>query len=104
MAYTITMNLITAVNNASYVTKNSTDVISGPEIWSVEHLIPTLLVLGIIILCTVIGNSFVIAAVVLKKTFKYVGNYLIMSLAVSDLMLALLVMPVAVVNEVCNLG
>lgn len=48
-------------------------------------------VLGFIILCTIVGNSFVIAAVVLERNLHNVANYLIVSLAVADLMVAITV-------------
>ena len=63
--------------------------------------------LAIVILCTVIGNVFVIAAILLERNLKNVGNYLVFSLAVADLMVACLVMPlgaVYVVSGQWNLG
>ncbi|KAF8571225.1 hypothetical protein P879_02525 [Paragonimus westermani] len=90
------------------------------------HFWVTLSLLGTLILCTVIGNVFVVAAILLEKhlqiqvkTGKFgnntigtaykvivaifiqgVSNYLIVSLAVADLMVATLPMPIAVINEV----
>jgi 5-hydroxytryptamine receptor 1 len=43
---------------------------------------------------------FVIAAIILEKNLHSVANYLILSLAVADLMVATLVMPLSVVYEV----
>nr|QBH22221.1 serotonin receptor 1A [Nephotettix cincticeps] len=57
-------------------------------------------VLGIIILVTVIGNVFVIAAILLERNLQNVANYLVMSLAVADLMVACLVMPLGAVYEI----
>ncbi|XP_023219982.1 5-hydroxytryptamine receptor 2A-like [Centruroides sculpturatus] len=56
--------------------------------------------LGIIILATVVGNLFVIAAIFIEKNLQSVGNYLVLSLGVADLMVACLVMPLGAVNEV----
>ena len=67
---------------------------------SMSHLLVTSLVLGTIILATIIGNVFVLAAVILEKNLHNVANYLIASLAVADLMVASLVMPLAALNEV----
>lgn len=67
---------------------------------SVVYTFITCLLLGLIILATVVGNIFVIAAVVLERNLHSVANYLIASLAVADLMVAALVMPLAAVNEV----
>ncbi|KAG7189290.1 hypothetical protein KM043_008841 [Ampulex compressa] len=61
------------------------------------------LVLGLLILVTVVGNLFVIAAILLERNLQSVANYLIVSLAVADLMVACLVMPLGAVYEVRNL-
>lgn len=46
---------------------------------------------------------FVIAAILLERNLQNVANYLIVSLAVADLMVACLVMPLGAVYEVsCN--
>ncbi|XP_064613662.1 5-hydroxytryptamine receptor-like [Liolophura sinensis] len=80
--------------------ENRTTKTWGPKFTSTEHLVITSLVLGLMILATIIGNVFVIAAVVLERKLHNVANYLILSLAVADLMVASLVMPVSVVNEI----
>ncbi|CAH1707189.1 unnamed protein product [Chironomus riparius] len=64
------------------------------------QVITTAVVLGIIILATVIGNVFVIAAILLEKNLQSVANYLILSLAVADLLVACLVMPLSAVYEI----
>ena len=46
------------------------------------------------------GNIFVIAAILLERNLQCVANYLILSLAVADLMVAVLVMPLGAVKEV----
>ncbi|OAD61305.1 5-hydroxytryptamine receptor 1 [Eufriesea mexicana] len=58
------------------------------------------LVLGGIILFTVIGNILVCVAVFLVKKLRRPCNYLLVSLAVSDLCVALLVMPMALLYEI----
>lgn len=63
--------------------------------------------LGLVITCSIIGNMFVIAAIYLEKSLQSVANYLIVSLACADLMVAIMVMPVAAYNEISykwNLG
>ncbi|KFM69407.1 5-hydroxytryptamine receptor 2A, partial [Stegodyphus mimosarum] len=67
----------------------------------VQMLLLTIL-LGLIILATVVGNVFVIAAVFLERNLQTEGNYLVLSLAVADLMVACLVMPLGAFNEVNN--
>ena len=69
---------------------------------SLAHLLVTSVVLGAIILATIVGNVFVIAAIVLERNLRNVANYLIASLAVADLLVAALVMPLAAVNEVSS--
>lgn len=63
-------------------------------------LFSILTVLGAVILATIVGNVFVVAAVVLERNLHNVANYLVASLAIADLMVAALVMPLAAVNEV----
>jgi 5-hydroxytryptamine receptor 1 len=48
------------------------------------------------------GNVFVIAAILLERNLQNVANYLIVSLAVADLMVACLVMPLGAVYEVSH--
>ena len=50
------------------------------------------------------GNVFVIAAIMLERNLRSVANYLILSLAVTDLLVAALVMPLGAVYEVRILG
>ncbi len=68
--------------------------------YSMSHLLGTSITLGTMILATIIGNVFVIAAIILERNLQNVANYLVASLAVADLMVASLVMPLAAVNEV----
>ncbi|XP_001606275.2 5-hydroxytryptamine receptor 1 [Nasonia vitripennis] len=58
------------------------------------------LVLGSIIIGTVIGNILVCVAVFLVKKLRKPCNYLLVSLAVSDICVALLVMPMAMLFEI----
>ncbi|TRY79130.1 hypothetical protein TCAL_11948 [Tigriopus californicus] len=46
------------------------------------------------------GNVFVIAAIILERNLQNVANYLILSLAVADLLVAVLVMPLGAVYEI----
>ena len=68
--------------------------------YSMTHLYVTLVILGTIILLAIVGNVFVMAAVILERNLRTVANYLVISLAVADLMVATLDMPLAAVNEV----
>ncbi|XP_043272678.1 5-hydroxytryptamine receptor 1 [Venturia canescens] len=58
------------------------------------------LILGSIVIGTVIGNILVCVAVCLVRKLRRPCNYLIVSLAVSDLCVSLLVMPMALLYEI----
>merc|ERR1719189_3489363 len=58
----------------------------------------TSLILGLMILTTVIGNVFVMMAILVDRHLQSVANYLILSLALADLLVAVLVMPLGRVH------
>ncbi|CAN7999022.1 unnamed protein product [Ixodes hexagonus] len=58
------------------------------------------ILLCLVIVATVIGNIFVIAAILMERNLRTLSNYLVLSLAVADLMVACLVMPLGAVYEV----
>lgn len=58
------------------------------------------ILLSVMILATIMGNVFVIAAIILERSLQGVSNYLILSLAVTDLLVAVCVMPLSLVYEV----
>jgi len=64
--------------------------------------IATSVLLGVMTLTTIIGNIFVIAAIVLERNLQCVANYLILSLAVADLLVAVLVMPLGAVYQISH--
>ncbi|XP_064456563.1 5-hydroxytryptamine receptor 2B-like [Ornithodoros turicata] len=71
-------------------------------IWH-ENLVVVITVsilLSLVIVATVIGNIFVMAAILMERNLRTVSNYLVLSLAVADLMVACLVMPLGAVYEV----
>jgi len=55
--------------------------------------------LSAIIVATAAGNVLVCAAVCLERRLQNVTNYFLMSLAIADLLVSLLVMPLAMVVE-----
>lgn len=57
-------------------------------------------VLFYLVFFTPTGNVFVIAAIILERNLQNVANYLVASLAVADLFVACLVMPLGAVYEV----
>lgn len=56
----------------------------------------------LIMLSTAIGNLFVIFAILLERNLRTVGNYLVLSLAIADLLVACLVMPLASIYKVLD--
>lgn len=53
-----------------------------------------------LILATMVGNALVIAAILRERHLRSVGNYLVFSLAVADLMVACFVMPLGALYAV----
>ncbi|XDV48855.1 hypothetical protein PO909_018210 [Leuciscus waleckii] len=60
------------------------------------------LFLAALILFAILGNACVIAAIALERSLQNVANYLIGSLAVTDLMVSVLVLPMAALYQVLN--
>ncbi|XP_023159267.1 5-hydroxytryptamine receptor 2A, partial [Ceratitis capitata] len=83
---------------ANLTTSNAT---AGEEDFGeLLRMATTSVVLGLLILITIIGNVFVIAAIILERNLQNVANYLVASLAVADLLVACLVMPLSAVYEI----
>jgi len=57
-------------------------------------------VLGLFVMATLFGNILVVLAVTKVKALQSVTNYLIVSLAIADITVGTLVMPLAVYVEV----
>uniref|UniRef100_A0A8C6TR56 G-protein coupled receptors family 1 profile domain-containing protein n=1 Tax=Neogobius melanostomus TaxID=47308 RepID=A0A8C6TR56_9GOBI len=74
---------------------------SVPEV-KLSYQIITSLLLAALILCSIFGNACVIAAIALERSLQNVANYLIGSLAVTDLMVSVLVLPMAALYQVLN--
>ncbi|XP_026198819.1 5-hydroxytryptamine (serotonin) receptor 1A a [Anabas testudineus] len=81
--------------------ENSTGSGSLPDL-ELSYQIITSLLLGALILCSVFGNACVVAAIALERSLQNVANYLIGSLAVTDLMVSVLVLPMAALYQVLN--
>lgn len=91
------------MTNETYLNNESIplDDAKSPDV-SEGSIFMTLLTifLGLMILFTIIGNVFVILAVILEKHLQNAGNYLICSLGVADLLVSCLVMPLAAIYEI----
>ncbi|XP_064616817.1 5-hydroxytryptamine receptor-like [Liolophura sinensis] len=69
--------------------------------YNLLSMICVCVVLGAIVLGTILGNIFVISAILLQKSLRATTwNYLILSLAVTDLMVAVFVLPISIENQV----
>lgn len=68
--------------------------------WTSIYLCPCLHPMPVLTWPLIAGNVFVIAAILLERNLQQVANFLIVSLAVADLMVACLVMPLGAVYEV----
>ncbi|UXI15157.1 hypothetical protein NH340_JMT01100 [Sarcoptes scabiei] len=65
-----------------------------------SNLRVTLIVLlSLMIVCTIVGNILVCLSVILVRKLRHPSNYLLVSLAISDLCVAVLVMPLALQYE-----
>ncbi|KAK3777866.1 hypothetical protein RRG08_038113 [Elysia crispata] len=96
------INHTTAPSNdvAQHNVTNSTDAASRPPIpYEDWQFVIIAIILGLLIFCTVVGNSLVCISVGLVKRLQSPSNLLIVSLAVADLFVGLLVMPYAAVYE-----
>lgn len=82
--------MVTLLLNTSVIN----DVITYPEVynWGVLFLLP-------VILFGLTGNVFVCMAITLEKRLQTVTNYFLFSLAITDLFVCIIVMPLSVVND-----
>ncbi|KAH3878384.1 hypothetical protein DPMN_019522 [Dreissena polymorpha] len=80
-------NLTLTSANDSHVS-----VTSGDLNWAV-------LLLGVVVVFGITGNVMVCMAISLEKRLQTVTNYFLLSLAVTDLLVCLLVMPLSIIDE-----
>ncbi|XP_077203335.1 5-hydroxytryptamine receptor 1A [Paroedura picta] len=85
---------------ANGTTEGAAGNASQPAPASLGYQLGTSVVLGALILFAVLGNACVIAAIALERALQTVANYLIGSLAVTDLMVSVLVLPMAALYQV----
>jgi len=65
--------------------------------WS-NFLLASILIM--LMLTTAVGNLFVIVAILIERNLRTIGNYLVLSLAIADLLVACLVMPLAGIYQI----
>ncbi|SPP73645.1 5-hydroxytryptamine receptor 2A [Drosophila guanche] len=91
--------LDTANGNGTAINVTTSEV-AEDDFTHLLRMAVTSVLLGLMILVTIIGNVFVIAAIILERNLQNVANYLVASLAVADLFVACLVMPLGAVYEI----
>ncbi|XP_069483444.1 5-hydroxytryptamine receptor 1A [Ambystoma mexicanum] len=89
------------VSNNSSPSEQSSNGTEFEEV-ALSYQIITSLFLGSLILCAIIGNACVVSAIALERSLQNVANYLIGSLAATDLMVSVLVLPMAALYQVLN--
>ncbi|XP_050539545.1 5-hydroxytryptamine receptor-like [Daktulosphaira vitifoliae] len=99
-AVTVLMNTTASIE--PFVNGSNQTLIKGSDedFTNYVFIITIGIILGAMILTTICGNALVIAAILLERNLQNVANYLIVSLAVADLMVACLVMPLGAVYEI----
>jgi len=91
-----------SINSSDLLTDTDHQDIDSDETSQLDLIIIifTSLILGLMILTTIIGNVFVMMAILMDRQLQSVANYLILSLALADLLVAVLVMPLGAVYEI----
>lgn len=88
------------------VSNRSLNATESPEAWDPGTLralkISLAVVLSIITLATVLSNAFVLTTIFLTRKLHTPANYLIGSLAVTDLLVSILVMPISIVYTITH--
>ncbi|XP_050684644.1 5-hydroxytryptamine receptor 2C [Leptidea sinapis] len=94
IVFELNVTLNTSWDNEEYIANNSTD--DGKDNvnnwWALVALV--------LVLCTAAGNILVCLAIYLERRLQNVTNYFLMSLAITDLLVAVLVMPVGILTLV----
>lgn len=93
-------------HSLDYFSSNFTDIPSNSTVarWTESTLlglqISVSVVLAIVTLATMLSNAFVIATIFLTRKLHTPANFLIGSLAVTDMLVSILVMPISIVYTV----
>ncbi|CAF0800181.1 unnamed protein product [Rotaria sordida] len=98
---TITSISITTINKFDNNT-NENEKISLKDSHSIALLVLIIIICSLMSIITIVGNLVVILAVCLVRKLRTASNILIVSLAVSDILVGLFIMPLALVLEISN--
>ncbi|KAG1667020.1 5-hydroxytryptamine receptor 1 [Nymphon striatum] len=97
--YLETWELVDNISSSVNTTNSSSTIDLEIEEYGIESFV-IITALGILIVATIIGNVLVCLSVILVSQLRHPSNYLLTSLAVSDLGVAILVMPFALYLQV----
>ena len=89
--------------NDSYELEVTVDPMEGfpyPSLYSWKRIILASMIVTLIMLAIVLGNILVVVAIVVDRRLKSVQHWFIASLAVSDLLVGLFIMPFSLATEV----
>ncbi|XP_032396684.1 alpha-2A adrenergic receptor [Etheostoma spectabile] len=75
------------------------ETLPGRHPYSVQTCVPLTILVGILILLTVFGNFMVVIAVITSRALRAPQNSFLVSLACADILVATLVMPFSLANE-----
>lgn len=97
-AYSVFGNLSTS---GSGLPDNLTgrDLVSAGELPATRQIQWSMLILTMVILCTAVGNLLVCLAVCWERRLQNMTNYFLMSLAIADFLVSLLVMPLGMIIQ-----
>ncbi|XP_076599657.1 alpha-2A adrenergic receptor-like [Chaetodon auriga] len=85
------------MNCLNSTTRNET--LPGTHPYTVQTSVPLTIMVGILILLTVFGNVMVVIAVITSRVLRAPQNLFLVSLACADILVATLVMPFSLANE-----
>ncbi|CAI9738785.1 dopamine receptor 1-like [Octopus vulgaris] len=97
-----TENIVLNTNNNINSNTNNNNI-NSPEESNHSNTTKTIIIgllLSIMILVSVVGNSLVCVAVFKVKQMRKIGNFYLVSLAIADLLVSLLVMTFALANDI----
>ncbi|XP_029306139.1 alpha-2A adrenergic receptor-like [Cottoperca gobio] len=75
------------------------ETLPGRHPYTVQTTVPLTILVGILILLTVFGNVMVVIAVITSRSLRAPQNLFLVSLACADILVATLVMPFSLANE-----
>ena len=98
------MNETKEVVNNSTLSCDTEDILGflycSPDALHLTGTILKTITLGLIILCTIFGNVLVLMAVAFSRNLRSSTHYLIVNLAVADLLLGTTVLPFSAASEI----